>query len=110
MSIEETNARKIVNALERLKKKHIGQYLDNICDVCSTEHGWERETTMIAIGGVKKRGFIREIVVDNEVSYRITNTPMVIIHDNTVPVCTQTDFHETTRHDDFICITCKHSF
>ena len=100
MGMEETNAKKIINALERLKKKHIGQYLDNICDVCTNEHGWERETTMTAIEAAKKRGLIHETVVNNEVSYRITNTPMVIIHDNTVPVCTQTDFHEATRDDE----------
>ena len=89
MSTEETNAKKIINALERLKKKHIGQYLDNICDVCTTEHGWERQTTMIAIEAAKKRGLIHETVVNNEVSYRITNTPMTVIHDNRT--CMHTD-------------------
>ena len=100
MGSEETNAKKIINALERLKKKHKGQYLDNICDVCTNEHGWERETTMTAIEVAIKRGLIHETVMNNEVSYCITSTPMVTIHDNTVPVCTQTDFHETTRDDD----------
>ncbi len=100
MTTEETNAKKIVNALARLKKKHVGQYLDNICDVCSTEHGWERETTMNAVEGAKKRSLIHETVVNNEVSYRVTSTPMVIIHDSTIPVGTQTDCHETTREDE----------
>ncbi len=103
MSSEETNVKKIVKALERLKKKHIGQYLDNIPEVCNIEHGWQRETTLIAIVTAKKPGLIDETVVKNEVSYRITNTPMVVIHDNignTVNACTQTDCHETIRNDE----------
>ena len=39
-------------------------------------------------------------MANNEVSYRITSPPAVIIHDNTVPVCTKTDFHEATPDDD----------
>ena len=32
MSSEEANVKKVLGALERLKKEHMGQYLDNICD------------------------------------------------------------------------------
>lgn len=68
MSLEETNAKKIVNALERLKKKHIGQYLDNIFDLCTIKHGWERKTTVTAVEAAKERDLVYETVVNNEVS------------------------------------------
>ena len=100
MSTEEANVKKVLGALERLKKKHMGQYLDNICDVSTTEHGWNREITIAAIEAAKQRGLIHETVVNKEVSYRITNTPMAIIHDNIESVHTQTDFHETTKDNE----------
>ena len=99
MSTEE-NVKKVPSALERLKKKHVGQYLDNTCNVCATAHGWNREIAIAAIEAAKKRGLLRETVVSKEVSYRITNTLMVIIHDSTVSLHTQMDFHETTKDDE----------
>ena len=54
---------------------------------------------MTAIEAAKKRGLIHDTVVNKEMFYRITNTQMVIIHDNTGSVCAQTDLEETPRDD-----------
>ena len=57
MSTETANVKKVLSGLERLKKRHMGKYLDTISDVYFTEHGWNREITIAAIEAAKSEAF-----------------------------------------------------
>jgi len=58
--------------------------------------GIEKSTRMVLM---QQKSEALYTVVNKKVSYRITYTPMVILHYNTVYAYTHTDFHETTKKD-----------
>ena len=44
----------ILKALEMIKKQKVGQYFENIFEICSNEHGWDREDTLAANNAAKE--------------------------------------------------------
>ena len=78
---------RIVEALEILKKKKIGQYYENVIDLCADEYGWTETETNTAIEAVKEQSVIREVTSSNhKKAYRVTNPNFVKIQQSNKPV------------------------
>ena len=75
-----SNVNLILEALEIIKEKRTGQYLDNICEICKNEFGWDAERTKLALDEAEKENIIHEVKVKRKISYRKTGQA-VIIHD-----------------------------
>ena len=61
---EENKIKIILKTLEMIKKQKVGQqgqYFDNIFEICSKEHGWDREDTLAAINAAKNGNVITEV-------------------------------------------------
>ena len=76
-----SNVNLILEALEIIKEKGTGQYLDNICEICKNEFGLDAERTKLALDEAKKENIIHEVKVKRKISYRKTGQA-VIIHDD----------------------------
>ena len=50
---KESKMQIILKAQEMIKKQKVGQYIENIFEICSNEHGWGREDTLTAINSAK---------------------------------------------------------
>ena len=71
---------KIVETLETLKKKKIGQYQENVVELCTEEYGWTE--------AAKKHSISKEVASsNNKKSYRVTNQNVVKIQQNDQPLC-----------------------
>ena len=75
------NISKVMEALDKVRKKHNGQYLENIVETCSSEYGLDQIATMAAIEKAKEKGLLLEVHVNQKISYRRPNTKKVIIED-----------------------------
>ena len=69
-----SNVKLILEALEIIKEKGTGQYLDNICEICQNEFGWDAERTKLALDEAKKENVIHEVKVKRKVSFRRNRT------------------------------------
>ena len=79
---------KIVEALEILKKKKVGQYYENVIDLCADEYGWTETETNTAIEAAKEQSVIKEVTSSNnhKKAYRVTNPNFVKIQQSDKPV------------------------
>eukprot|EP00112_Aurelia_sp_Birch-Aquarium-sp1_P016993 Seg390.2 transcript_id=Seg390.2/GoldUCD/mRNA.D3Y31 product="hypothetical protein" protein_id=Seg390.2/GoldUCD/D3Y31 len=55
-----SNVKLILKALEIIKENGTGQYLENICELCKNEFGWDAEKTKLALDEAKKENVIHE--------------------------------------------------
>lgn len=77
------NTKKLMDALEKVKKKHSGQYLENILETCASEYGLDEIATMDAIEIAKEKGLLQEVHINQKISYRRLNAKKVTIEDFT---------------------------
>ena len=54
--------------------------MDNICEICKNEFGWETERAKLALDEAKKENAIHEVKVKRKILFRKTGQA-VIIHD-----------------------------
>ena len=83
---EENKIKIILKTLEVIKKQKVGQqgqYFDNIFEICSKEHGWDREDTLAAINAAKNGNVITEVPNNGKISYRKADRKAIIIQDAT---------------------------
>eukprot|EP00112_Aurelia_sp_Birch-Aquarium-sp1_P003981 Seg1450.33 transcript_id=Seg1450.33/GoldUCD/mRNA.D3Y31 product="hypothetical protein" protein_id=Seg1450.33/GoldUCD/D3Y31 len=81
---QENKIQIILKALEMIKKQKVGQqgqYFENIFEICSNEHGWDREDTLAAINAAKKGNVITEVPNNGKISYRKADKKAVTIQD-----------------------------
>ena len=65
-----SNSKIILETLEKLKKKKMGQNLENVLKLCEKEYRWNREETRCAIDEAKIKSAIGEVIVDGKMSFR----------------------------------------
>ncbi len=87
---ENSDINRIINTLDSLKQRHIGQYLEYITGFCEKEYKWDQTKTESALEHAIKTGFVYTAPSNNKISYRI-NTQEIIIQDNVKSVETQTE-------------------
>ena len=91
---------KIVEALETLKKKKVGQYYENVVDLCADEYGWTETETNTAIEAAKEQSVIKEVTSSNhKKAYRVTNPNFVKIQQSYKPVFSGSSINDA---DDFL--------
>ena len=73
-----SNVNLILEALELIKEKGTGHYLDNICKICKNEFGWDAERTKLALDEAKKENIIHEVKVKRKISSRKTGQAVII--------------------------------
>ena len=73
----------ILKALEMIKKQKVKQYFENIFEICSNEHEWNREDTLAAINAAKDGYVITEVTNNGKISYRKADRKAVTIQDAT---------------------------
>ena len=65
-----SNSKIILETLEKLRKKKMGQNLENVLKLCEKEYRWNREETRCAIDEAKIKSAIEEVIVDGKISFR----------------------------------------
>ena len=81
----------ITNAIKAIGKRYDGQYLDNILRECSDRFGLDRQGVMTALDAAIQHSIVKEVTVNNKISYRIiTTAKKVCIRDNVESISTQT--------------------
>ncbi len=81
----------ITTAIKAIGKRHDGQYFDNILGECSERFGWDRQGVMAALDAAIRYHIVKEVSVNNKISYRIINTARkVCFRDNVESTSTQT--------------------
>ena len=69
IDLSEANA--VVKAIDLVRKKNKGQYLDNIAEICATEYKWSSDETIEALKVAKAKNLIKEVLYNEKISYRI---------------------------------------
>ena len=86
----------VTTAIKAIGKRHDGQYFDNILGECSDRFDWDRQGVMTALNTAIHHHIIKEVPVNNKISYRIITTPKkVCIRDNVESISTQTTNDES---------------
>ena len=90
---EDSLVENVIEAIRNVKKKHSGQYLENVARECEKSFGWDRPTTTTALQHATERNLIRPIQVDKKILYRENDekSKKVCIRDNVNTAATQTD-------------------
>ena len=65
-----SNSKIILETLEKLRKKQMGQNLENVLKLCEKEYRWNREEIRCAIDEAKIKSAIEEVIVDGKISFR----------------------------------------
>ena len=92
-----SDIKRVTNALDNLKQRHTGQYMEYITEFCQKEYNWDQTKTEAALAHAIKTGFVYTAPSNNKISYRIKSQG-IIIQDNAKSVETQTE--TTTVTDD----------
>ena len=61
---------KVLEVLERVKKKGKGQYFENIAPECASEYGWNGPKVLQALKTAIKSNCIKEVPCNGKISYR----------------------------------------
>ena len=61
---------KVLEVLERVKKKGKGQYFENIAPECASEYGWNGPKVLQALKTAIKSNCIKEVHCNGKISYR----------------------------------------
>ena len=88
----------ILKALDVMKSKSKGQYIENVAAYCEKEYDWNRPTTMAAIDTAKQKGAVKAIMshgkhalrVANSISLSTNDESTVILHEAEMPSQIQT--------------------
>ena len=80
--IDLSAANAVVKAIDLVRKKSKGQYLENIAEICATEYKWSSDETTHALKVAKANNLIKEVLFNEKISYRIIEST----NDNTVHV------------------------
>ena len=90
---EDSLVENVIEAIRNVKKKHSGQYLENVARECEKSFGWDRPTTTIGLQHATERNLIRPIEEDKKISYRENDekSKKVCIRDNVNTAATQTN-------------------
>ena len=89
-----SDIKRITDALDNLKQRHIGQYLENIVEFCQKEHTWDRLKTEAVLEHAIQAEFIYTVPSNNKLSYR-KRCQDIIIQDNVKSVEIQTETVDT---------------
>ncbi len=73
--------KRVLDTLDSLRQKHLGQYFDNIKESCQKEYDWSEEKTKKALDNAVAAGFVFTAPCNNKISYR-TKCQDIIIQDN----------------------------
>ena len=87
---ENLDIKRITDALDNLKQRHIGQYLEYITEYCHKEYKWDQSKTETALEHATKAGFVYTAQSNNKISYR-KRSQGIIIQDNVNSIETQTE-------------------
>ena len=68
-------------ALDNLKQRHTGQYLEYITELCWKEYKWDQTKTEAVLEHAIKAGFVYTAPSNSKISYRIKSQG-IIIQDN----------------------------
>ena len=79
-----------MDTLDSLKQKHLGQYIENIRELCLKEFDWNEEKTKKALDNAVAAGFVYTAPCNNKISYR-KKCQGIIIQDNVKEVEMQTE-------------------
>jgi len=93
-----SDIKRITDALDNLKQRHIGQYLENIVEFCQKEHTWDRLKTEAVLQHAIQAEIIYTAPSNNKLSYR-KRCQDIIIQDNVKSVEIQTETVDTDHED-----------
>ena len=79
----------ILRALDVLRSKNKGQYIENVAEYCEKEYGWDRPTTMEAIDTAKQKGAVKATMSHGKNALRVVNSKFSTNNDE------HTMIHET---------------
>ena len=82
---------KVLKAIEMVKEKNKGQYLNNISEICHAEYGWSQETTAAMLQRAQEQKQIHTVISHQKISYRISSHPKIYIEDDRESIATQTE-------------------
>ena len=69
--IDSPDASAVVKAIDLVRKKNKGQYLDNIAEICAADYKWSSEETIQALKLATAQNLIKEVSYNDKISYRI---------------------------------------
>ena len=90
---------KVLKAIDRVKEKRQGQYLNNIADICTVDYGWQRSTTSAILCEAINQRAIYTAMSGQNVSYRRSDCAKVCIESDIESVETQTEPDQTNQHE-----------
>ena len=64
----------ILKALDVMRSKNKGQYIENVAAYCEKEYDWDRPTTMAAIDTAKQKGAVKAMMSHGKHALRVTNS------------------------------------
>ena len=85
--------KKVTEAMQNVKKRHGGQYIENTARECEKTFGWDRLKTTLALQHTTERNLIRVVQVDRKISYRENDDKPknICSRDNVNTAASQTD-------------------
>ena len=72
IDLSEANA--AVKAIDLVRKKHKGQYLDDIAEICATEYKWCSNDTIHVLKMAKAKNLIKEVSYNKKISLCIVES------------------------------------
>ena len=67
--ITASNSKVILETVEKLRKKKMGQNLENVLKFCEKDYHWNRKETRYAIDEAKIKSVIEEVIIDGKISF-----------------------------------------
>ena len=89
---------KVLKAIEIVKEKNKGQYLNNNSEFCHAEYGWSQETIAAMLQRAQEQKQINTVISHQKISYRISSHPKIYIEDDRELIATQTEQDEIFYH------------
>ena len=90
---------KILKAIDRVKEKRQGQYLNNIADICTVDYGWQRTTASAKLCEAINQRAIYAAVSGQNGSYRRSDCAKVCIESDIESVEIQAEPDQTNQHE-----------
>ena len=76
----------ILKALDVMKSKNKGQYIENVAEFCEKEYDWDRPTTMAAIDTAKQKGAVKATMSHGKHALRVVNSKLSTNNDESAVI------------------------
>ena len=76
----------ILKALEMMRSRNKGQYIENVAAFCEKEYNWDRPTALAAIDEAKQKGAVKATMSHGKHALRVTNNKFSTSNDGNTDI------------------------